>query len=307
MLDGAMGTMLGRRAPPDSPAGAPNYDLLSLTRPDLVAQVHEDYLEAGSDIIATNTFGATRVTQVDFGLEARVTELNAASVAIARGAADRWTDRTPDRPRFVAGTLGPTRARLSVPSRGIGSQPVVTFDALHDAYVEQARALIRGGVDLLLVETATDPRNVDACVRAIHRIFAEVGFELPILISMTLTGSGTTPSGHGAGEFWSSVAPLRPTWIGINCGLGTRHAGPFLAELAHLTTTATAFVPSAGLPDADGAYPETPAGMATAVRRLAVSGLVDAVGGCCGTTPAHIRAIGEAIAGVPPRSRSMAP
>jgi 5-methyltetrahydrofolate--homocysteine methyltransferase len=314
VLDGAMGTMLqaeglveadfrGERFRDGDRDLQGDNELLCLTRPDVVRRIHDAYCAAGADLIETNSFGSTRIAQADYGMQALVGELNHEAARLAREVADAWTARTPDRPRFVAGAIGPTNKTLSLsPKVDDPSFRDLDFDELRDAYAEQARALLEGGVDVLLIETIFDTLNAKAAIVAVKELFDEVGHELPLLLSVTITDrSGRTLSGQTVDAFWTSVAHARPLAVGINCALGADEMRPFLAELAEAAPVYTSCYPNAGLPNAFGGYDEAPEDMAPKLREFAESGLVNLVGGCCGTTDAHIRAIAEAVQGVAPR------
>src|SRR5262245_16118376 len=279
-------------------------EILVLTRPDVIREIHEAYLAAGADLIETNTFGATRIAQADYGMQALVAEINREAARIAVEAAAAWSKRTPDRPRFVAGAVGPTNKTLSIsPDVNDAAFRDLDFDALRDAYAEQVRALVEGGVHAILIETIFDTLNAKAAIVATREVFDELGTELPILISVTITDrSGRTLSGQTVEAFWASVQHTRPLSVGINCALGAREMRPFLADLAAAAPVPVTAYPNAGLPNAFGGYDETPETTAALLREFAESGLVNAVGGCCGTTDAHIRAVAEAVAGVPPRT-----
>jgi 5-methyltetrahydrofolate--homocysteine methyltransferase len=314
VLDGAMGTMVQRygleeddfrgsrfSTHPHDLKG--NTDLLVLTRPDVVEAIHEAYLEAGSDIIETNTFTATAIAQADYGLESLAYELNVEGARIARRAADAWTARTPDRPRFVAGSIGPTNRTLSIsPDVANPAYRSVLFDEVRAAYADQVRGLVDGGAHLLLVETIFDTLNAKAALVAVEEVFEERGARLPVMISVTVTDrSGRTLSGQTIDAFWVSVAHARPFSVGLNCALGARDMRPYLAELAGLAPCHVSCYPNAGLPNAFGQYDEAAADTARQIREFAEAGLVNIVGGCCGTTPEHIRAIAAAVDGVEPR------
>ncbi len=314
VLDGAMGTMLqsfelgeadfrGERFAEHRSDLKGDNEVLVLTRPEIVGGIHEAYLEAGADIIETNTFGATRVAQADYGLEAHCAELNREAARIARRAADAWTARTPERPRFVAGAIGPTNKTLSIsPDVNDAALRSIDFDELRDAYAEQARALVEGGVDTLLIETIFDTLNAKAAIAACLETFEALGRRLPLMISVTITDrSGRTLSGQTVDAFWVSVAHAHPLSVGINCALGADEMRPFLAELADFAPVYVSAYPNAGLPNAFGGYDQTPEETAEKLREFAESGLVNIVGGCCGTSDAHIRAVAEAVAGVAPR------
>jgi 5-methyltetrahydrofolate--homocysteine methyltransferase len=314
VLDGAMGTAIqayrlseadfrGQRFRDHPRDLQGDHDLLTLTRPDVVAAIHDAYLEAGSDIVETNTFTATAVSQADYGLEGLVYELNLEAARLAKRAAAAWTARTPEKPRFVAGAIGPTNRTLSLsPDVNDPARRSLTFDQLRDAYAEQVRGLIDGGVDLLLIETIFDTLNAKAAIVAIQEVFEERGVRLPLMISVTITDrSGRTLSGQTIDAFWVSIAHAAPLIVGLNCALGAREMRPHLAELAKISPTYVSCYPNAGLPNAFGEYDEQPATTASLLRSFALDGLVNVVGGCCGTTPAHIRAIAHAVDGLPPR------
>ena len=316
VIDGAMGTMVQRhrlseadfrgerfRDHPRDLKG--NNDLLVLTRPDVIAGIHRQYLEAGADIIETSTFNATSISQADYGLEAVVYELNLEGARLARRAADEATARRPDRPRFVAGALGPTNRTLSIsPDVNNPAYRAVTFDAVRDAYREQVRGLLDGGVDVLLVETVFDTLNAKAALVAIQEELETRQLDVPVMISVTVTDrSGRTLSGQTIDAFWVSVAHARPLAIGLNCALGAREMRPYLAELSALATCYTSCYPNAGLPNAFGEYDERPDTTAGLLGAFAADGLVNVVGGCCGTTPEHIAAIAAAVEGLAPRPR----
>jgi 5-methyltetrahydrofolate--homocysteine methyltransferase len=316
VLDGAMGTMVQRlglteadfrgarfAAHPRDLKG--NNDLLVLTRPDAVAGIHAQYLEAGADIIETNTFSANAVSQADYGLEAVAYELNVAAARLARQVADEWTVKTPGRRRFVAGAMGPTTKVLSI-SPDVNNPAIrsITFDEMRDAYRDQARGLIDGGCDVLLVETIVDTLNAKAALVAIDEVFEELGQRVPLMISATITDrSGRTLSGQTLDAFYVAVEHARPFSIGLNCALGAREMRPYLAELARIAECYVTCYPNAGLPNAFGEYDELPDETAALIRDFAESGFVNVIGGCCGTTPDHIRAIVRAVEGLPPRPR----
>lgn len=312
ILDGAMGTMIqsyrlqeadyrGERFR-DWPCDLKgNNDLLVLTQPTIIREIHAAYLEAGADILETNTFNSTAVSMHDYRMEGLVAELNREAARLAREVADHYS--TPERPRFVAGILGPTSrtASLSPDVNNPGFRNV-HFDELVAAYTESTHALIEGGVDLLLVETIFDTLNAKAALFAIQQCFDELGQRLPVMISGTITdASGRTLSGQTTEAFWNSLAPIRPLSFGLNCALGATQLRPYIAELARIADTHVSAHPNAGLPNAFGEYDETPEQMAAIIREFAESGLLNIVGGCCGTTPAHIRAIAEAVKDLPPR------
>jgi len=280
-----------------------DFDVLTLTRPDIVASVHDDYYEAGADIAQTNSFNANAISQADYGLVAEVREMNLAAARIAREAAERWTARTPDKPRFVAGSIGPTNRTLSIsPDVNDPGARTVTFDEVHAIYAEQARALHEGGVDLFLVETVFDTLNAKAAIKAILDLEDEGLEPLPIWISGTITDrSGRTLSGQTVEAFWNSVRHARPFAVGFNCALGAELMRPHVAELSRLADTLVAAYPNAGLPNAFGGYDELPEETACHLEEWGKSGIVNIVGGCCGTLPDHIRHIAQSVAGVTPR------
>jgi 5-methyltetrahydrofolate--homocysteine methyltransferase len=314
VLDGAMGTMIqaaglaetdfrGERFADHPIDLAGDNELLVLTRPGLIEEIHGAFLAAGADIIETNTFGSTSISQADYALEASVYEQNTRAAKIAKRVAAEWTARTPDKPRFVAGAIGPTNKTLSIsPDVDDPSFRSLTFDALREAYAEQVRGLVDGGADVLLIETIFDTLNAKAAIVAVFDVFEEKSVELPVMISVTITDrSGRTLSGQTVEVFWTSVAHAKPLSVGINCALGAREMRPFLADLAAIAPCYVSSYPNAGLPNAFGAYDEEPTATGELIGEFATSGLVNLVGGCCGTTPDHIRAIAEAVAGVKPR------
>ena len=314
VLDGGWGTMIQRLGLTEADfrgdrfAGHPqplagNNDLLNLTRPDAIARLHDAYFDAGADITETNTFSSTSIAQADYGLEAAARDLNLEAARIAREAADRWTAATPHRPRFVAGAIGPTNRTLSIsPDVNDPGHRAVTFDQVYDAYREQALALHQGGVDLFLIETVFDTLNAKAAIKAVLDLEDEGLEPLPIWISGTITDrSGRTLSGQTAEAFWNSVRHAKPFAVGLNCALGAELMRPFIAELSRVADTLVAAYPNAGLPNAMGQYDEEPHETAHFIEEWARSGLVNIVGGCCGTTPEHIRHVAEEVAGLTPR------
>jgi 5-methyltetrahydrofolate--homocysteine methyltransferase len=314
VLDGAMGTMIqrlrlderdfrGERLADHPRELRGNNDLLVLTRPDAVRGIHEQYFAAGADMVETNTFSSTRIAQADYGLEALAYELNVAGARLAREAADAWTARTPHRPRFVAGAVGPTNRTLSIsPDVNNAAFRAVTFDELREAYREQVLGLIDGGCDTILIETIFDTLNAKAAIVACEEAFEERGTRLPIMLSVTITDrSGRTLSGQTVEAFWISVAHAQPFSVGINCALGATDMRPYLAELSGLAPTLVSCYPNAGLPNAFGEYDEQPETTAGILRGFADSGFLNIVGGCCGTTPDHIAAIARAVEGLTPR------
>ncbi|MFC7706369.1 homocysteine S-methyltransferase family protein [Plastorhodobacter daqingensis] len=279
-----------------------NNDLLILTQPQAIEDIHLAYALAGADIVETNTFSSTTIAQADYGLENAVHDLNAEGARIARRAMDRAT-ATDGRPRFVAGAVGPTNRTASMsPDVNDPGYRAVSFDELRIAYGQQIRGLIAGGADLILIETIFDTLNAKAAIFACFEAFAEHGQRLPVMISGTITdASGRTLSGQTPTAFWHSVRHARPFTIGLNCALGAAAMRPHMAEIAAVADTFTCAYPNAGLPNAFGLYDETPDETAAQVVDFARDGLVNVVGGCCGTTPEHIRAIADAVAGQPPR------
>ncbi|MEP7209105.1 MAG: homocysteine S-methyltransferase family protein [Casimicrobiaceae bacterium] len=320
VLDGAMGTMIQGyhldesdfRGPPACGLAGHSHDLkgdndvLVLTRPDVVRAIHDAYLEAGADLIETNTFNATSIAQADYQLEARVREINHAAATIAREAADACTARNPDRPRFVAGALGPTNrtASLSPDVNDPGARNV-TFDVLVKAYADAIEALAEGGVDLFLVETVFDTLNAKAALFALESFFDAVGRRWPVIVSGTITdASGRTLSGQTPEAFWNSVRHVRPLAVGLNCALGAALMRPYIEELASVADTYVSCYPNAGLPNpmAETGYDETPDQTSRLLQDFAQAGFVNIVGGCCGTTPEHIRAIADIVRKLPPRA-----
>jgi 5-methyltetrahydrofolate--homocysteine methyltransferase len=280
-----------------------NNDLLALTRPDLVERIHSEYLAAGADIVGTNTFNSTAISQADYGTESLVPELNAAAVAAARRAATRATEANPSRPRFVAGAIGPLNRTLSMsPDVNRPDYRAVTWDQVVGAYLEQMRALAAAGADALLIETIFDTLNAKAALFATELLFDETGVRLPVMLSVTITdNSGRTLSGQTVGAFYASIAHARPFSVGINCALGGRQMRPYVEELSSIATCFVTCYPNAGLPNAFGGYDESPADMAAVLGEFAANGWVNMVGGCCGSTPAHIAAIAQAVRPLPPR------
>ncbi len=320
VLDGAMGTQVqalgleeadyrGDRFAEHPGELAGNHDLLVLTRPEAIAAIHRRYLEAGADLVETNTFNANRVSQSDYGTEGFCREMNLAAARIARAEADRMTQMDPSRPRWVAGAIGPTNRMASMsPDVADPAARNVDFRDLVAAYEEQARALVEGGVDVLLVETVFDVLNAKAAIYAVLKARAEGMAEVPLMISGTITdASGRTLSGQTLPAFWTSVRHGRPLAAGLNCALGPAEMRPHLEELDRICETFVLAYPNAGLPDELGNYVLGPEAMAEHVGEWARAGLVNLVGGCCGTTPDHVRALAEAVSGVPPRRRKGRP
>ncbi|TCT24531.1 homocysteine S-methyltransferase family protein [Thermomonas haemolytica] len=281
-----------------------NNDLLSLTRPDIIRGIHRAYLKAGADLVETNTFNSTRVSLADYRLQHLVRELNREGARLARAECDAIEAQDPSRPRFVIGVLGPTSRTASLsPDVNRPGFRAITFDELAEAYREAARGLVEGGADILMVETVFDTLNAKAALFAIDDVFAEVGARLPVMVSGTITdASGRTLSGQTAEAFWYSLRHARPLAIGLNCALGARDLRQHIDVLARVADTHVSTHPNAGLPNAFGGYDETPEDMAAVLRGFAESGLLNLVGGCCGTTPDHIRAIAAAVRDLPPRA-----
>ena len=314
ILDGAMGTMIqvhkldeagyrGERFKDHSRDLKGNNDLLVLSQPDIIRDIHSAYFEAGADIIETNTFNAQAISQADYGLEDYSYEMNVAAAKLAREAAEIWTEKTPDRPRFVAGAIGPTNRTASIsPDVNNPGFRNVSFDELVEADSTQTRGLIDGGVDAILIETVFDTLNAKAAGYAVEKVFEEMGVDLPIMISGTITDlSGRNLSGQTPEAFWYSMKHLRPFSMGLNCSFGAEQLRPSVDEMAHVTDTYVSVYPNAGLPNEMGEYDETPEQMAVLLEEWAKDGLVNIVGGCCGTTPDHIRAIADAMAKYKPR------
>ncbi|KRD39655.1 MULTISPECIES: homocysteine S-methyltransferase family protein [unclassified Lysobacter] len=335
LMDGAMGTMIqrheldeaayrgerfaqgydGLRAP-EAEAGHAhgegcgcardqrgNNDLLSLTRPEVISGIHAEYLAAGADLIETNTFNSTTISLADYGLEHLAYELNATGARLARAACDAAEALDPSRPRFVIGVLGPTSRTASLsPDVNRPGYRAVTFDELRIAYREATDGLIDGGADVIMVETIFDTLNAKAAVFAVEEAFDARGARLPLMISGTITdASGRTLSGQTAEAFWYSLRHVQPMAIGLNCALGAKDLRAHVDVLAQVADAYVSAHPNAGLPNAFGGYDETPEDMAAVLSEFAEAGLLNLVGGCCGSTPAHIAAIAEAVKGMPPR------
>jgi 5-methyltetrahydrofolate--homocysteine methyltransferase len=325
ILDGAMGTMLqshdldeqgfrgerfehGHDGHAHDHAGdcdlKGNNDLLSLTRPEIIRGVHDAYLEAGADLVETNTFNSTRISQADYQLQHLAGELNLEGARLARAACDAMTARTPDQPRFVIGVLGPTSRTASLsPDVNDPGFRNVSFVELVENYTESANGLIDGGADVLMVETIFDTLNAKAALFALSELFQQRGARLPVMISGTITDrSGRTLSGQTPEAFYYSVRHAQPLSVGFNCALGAEDLRPHIQTLASLADCLVSTHPNAGLPNAFAEYDETPEQMASVIASFARDGLLNLVGGCCGTTPAHIKAIAEAVSGYPPRA-----
>ena len=314
VLDGAMGTMIqayklgeqdfrGARLKDHPRDLRGNNDLLTLTRPDVIGAIHQAYLDAGADIIETNTFNSTSVSQADYGLESLVYELNLEAARLAKRLTAAATEKTPDKPRFVAGILGPTNRTASLsPDVNDPGFRNIDFDTLRAAYGEAIRGLLDGGSDLIMVETIFDTLNCKAALYALEEHFEKSGVRVPVMISVTITDlSGRTLSGQTPEAFWNSVRHARPFSIGLNCALGPEQLRPYVQELAGLADCYLSVHPNAGLPNAFGGYDETPEQMAKLMGEWAGSGFINIIGGCCGTTPSHIRALAEAVLGCAPR------
>jgi 5-methyltetrahydrofolate--homocysteine methyltransferase len=315
ILDGAMGTMIqgegleekdfrGTRfaAHPKDLKG--NNDLLSITRPDVIERIHAAYFAAGADIVETNTFNSTVISQADYEMEAAVPEINAAAVKAAKRAAAKAMEADPSRPRFVVGAIGPLNRTLSMsPDVNRPDFRAVTWDQVVNAYLEQARALAAAGADALLIETIFDTLNAKAALFATELLFDETGIRLPVMVSVTITdASGRTLSGQTISAFYTSIAHAKPFSVGINCALGGRQMRPYVEELSSIAQCYLTCHPNAGLPNAFGGYDETPEDMAAVLGEFASNGWLNMVGGCCGSTPAHIAAVARAVRAFPPRS-----
>lgn len=315
IIDGAMGTMIQKHKPTEETYRGErfknwhrdvkgNNELLSLTQPEIIYDIHDQYFAAGADIAETNTFGAQVISQADYGMEALAYEMNVESARLARKAADAWTKKTPDKPRFVAGAVGPTNRTASIsPDVNNPGFRNVNFDELRAAYKEQVKGLIDGGSDIIIIETIFDTLNAKAAGFATLEAFDDAGIELPVMISGTITDrSGRTLSGQTAEAFWYSMRHLRPFSIGLNCALGAELMRPYIAELAHVADVRISAYPNAGLPNAMGEYDETGHEMACKVDGWMADGLVNIIGGCCGSTPDHIGHIAEHAAKYKPRT-----
>src|SRR5690554_913797 len=320
ILDGAMGTMIqryqlteedfrGERFKDSAVLLKGNNDLLSITRPDVIGEIHRAYLAAGADIIETNTFNATTISQEDYRLAHVAAEINRAAARVAREAADEFTRQTPDKPRFVAGAIGPTNKTASMSPRV--EEPMfraATFDDFKAAYKEQIIALTKGGVDLLLIETIFDTLNAKAAIFAAKEAAQETGIALPLILSVTLSDrAGRTLSGQTIGAFVASVSHANPLAIGLNCSLGAADLKPYVKELGKIAPNYISVYPNAGLPNQLGEYDETPEKMAGQMREFIEEELVNIVGGCCGTTPEHIQEYTRMVEGATPHGKADAP
>ncbi|MBS1549296.1 MAG: homocysteine S-methyltransferase family protein [Bacteroidetes bacterium] len=319
VLDGAMGTMLqrhkfseedfrGERFKDWKTSVKGNNDLLSLTQPQAIAEVHRQYFEAGADIVETNTFSGTTIAMADYAMEELVYELNFESAKIARKVADEFTEKEPHKPRFVAGAIGPTNKTASLsPDVNDPGYRAITFEELRVAYKQQAEALLDGGVDILLVETIFDTLNAKAALFAIDEIQEERNIQIPIMVSGTITdASGRTLSGQTAEAFLISISHLNLLSVGFNCALGAKQLTPYLEVISQKSNFAISAYPNAGLPNAFGQYDESPEFMAEQIREYAEKGLINIVGGCCGTTPPHIKAIADLVKDYQPRNLMVA-
>ena len=311
LFDGAFGTMIQARRLQESDFAGDlgltasqqgNNDILALTRPDVIADITRSYLEAGSDVVSTNTFSANRISQADYGAEDLVGEINRASAQIARGLADEFANAD-GKPRFVSGAIGPTNKTLSLsPDVEDPGYREIDFDFLADVYREQAAALVAGGTDFILVETIFDTLNAKAAIYAVRTLERELGREIPLMLSMTLTDlSGRNLSGHTVEAFWHTIRHANPITVGLNCSFGAEQLRPHVQLLGSIADTLLLAYPNAGLPNELGEYDERPATTAGLVGEWAQNGSVNIVGGCCGSTPDHIAAIASAVDGLPPR------
>jgi len=314
IIDGAMGTMIQRHNPQEADYRGErfknwhrdvkgNNELLVLTQPEMIESIHELYYEAGADIIETNTFSAQRISMADYGMEELSRELNLAAAKLACEARDKWNKKTPEKQRFVAGAVGPTNRTASMsPDVNNPGYRATSFDELRAIYKEQVLALIEGGVDIILIETVFDTLNAKAAGFATLEAFDESGIELPIMISGTITdAAGRTLSGQTPEAFWYSMRHLKPWSIGWNCALGAEAMRPHLAELSKIANTRVSAYPNAGLPNVMGGYDQTGHEMACLTEPWAADGLINIIGGCCGSTPDHIGHIAEHVSKYPPR------
>lgn len=315
VLDGAMGTMIqrykleeedfrGERFKNHTHSLKGNNDLLALTRPDVLRAIHAEYFEAGADIAETNTFSGTTIAQADYALEDAVYDINYESAKLAREVADEFTEKNPSKPRYVAGSIGPTNRTASLsPDVNDPGFRAVTFDELVDAYTLQVKALMDGGVDILLVETVFDTLNAKAALFAIQQYFDEIGKEIPVMVSGTITdASGRTLSGQTTEAFLISISHVPLLSVGLNCALGAEQLRPYLQVMSDKSDFYTSAHPNAGLPNEFGEYDQTPDEMAAQVGNFMQEGLVNIIGGCCGTTPDHIQAIAREAAKYQPRN-----
>ncbi len=314
ILDGAMGTALqaikleemdfrGERFKEHPQDLKGDADILNLSAPHIIAEIHREYLESGADIIETNTFNSTKISQSEYGLEAHAYEISKRGAEIAREACDEYELKDLSKPRFVAGSMGPLNKTLSVsPDINNPAFRGVSFDDVRDAYKEAARGLLDGGADYLLLETIFDTLNAKCALVAIDELGDELGIEIPVSLSLTVTDlSGRTLSGQTVCGFWHSIRHAKPLTVGLNCSFGAQDLRPFISELSQSADTLICAFPNAGLPDELGDYTETPDVTSSELKDWATSGLLNVVGGCCGTTPDHIRAIAIVLEGITPR------
>lgn len=314
ILDGAMGTMIQERQLNEADYRGEQYkdwhcdvkgnnDLLSITQPEVIKSIHRAYLEAGADIIETNTFNATTISMSDYDMQDESQEINLCAAKIAREVADEFSAQTPDKPRFVAGVIGPTSRTASIsPDVNDPGKRNVHFDELVEAYKESTHALIEGKVDLILVETIFDTLNAKAAIYAIEEVFEESGITLPVMISGTITdASGRTLSGQTSEAFYYSMRHVKPFAIGLNCALGPDLLRQYVAEISRIAECNVSAHPNAGLPNEFGEYDMGAEELAEHLKEWGESGLVNILGGCCGSTPEHIRQLAEAVSGIPPR------
>lgn len=315
ILDGAMGTMIQRYKLTEADYRGEQYkewpvdlkgnnDLLSITQPEIISAIHAKYFEAGADIIETNTFNATTISMADYDMQSVSRQINLDSARLARRVADEFTAKTPDKPRFVAGVLGPTSRTASIsPDVNDPAKRNVTFDELVEAYIESTQALIEGGVDIILIETVFDTLNAKAAAFAVQQVFDELGQTLPVMVSGTITdASGRTLSGQTAEAFYYSLRHIKPFSFGLNCALGPDLLRQYVAEIAKVSESFVSAHPNAGLPNEFGEYDMEGPEMAEHIAEWADSGLVNIVGGCCGSSPDHIKAIADAVASKSPRA-----
>jgi 5-methyltetrahydrofolate--homocysteine methyltransferase len=315
IIDGAMGTMIQRHKPTEATYRGErfkdwkldvknNADLLNLTQPQIIEGIHREYLDAGADLIETNTFASTRIAQADFEMESLAYEMALTGAQIARKAADDYTAKDPSKPRFVAGAIGPLNKTLSLsPDVNNPGYRAVTFDEVVDSYYEQVKGMVEGGVDTLLIETIFDTLNAKGAIYAIKKYFRDTKKEtLPIMISGTITdASGRTLSGQTLEAFYTSVMHAKPLSIGLNCALGAKEMRPYIEELSQIASCYVSAYPNAGLPNAMGEYDERPEDTGHYLEDWAKEGFVNIVGGCCGTTPDHIRHIADHVKNIKPR------
>ena len=315
ILDGAMGTMIQEHKLEEADYRGEafanwhcdvkgNNDLLAITQPDIIYNIHCAYLEAGADIIETNTFNATTIAMADYDMEAQSKDINLAAAKLARKACDEFTAKTPDKPRYVAGVLGPTNRTASIsPDVNDPGKRNVTFDELVEAYIESTEALLDGGSDIILIETIFDTLNAKAAVFAVETVFEKRGERAPVMVSGTITdASGRTLSGQTAEAFYYSMRHVSPVSMGLNCALGPDLLRQYVEEISNISECLVSAHPNAGLPNEFGEYDLSAEEMAAHIKEWAESGLVNVVGGCCGSTPEHIRAMAEAVKDVKPRT-----